>query len=156
MAFPRPDADKPNASQIKPTMVQLKRDLVAKCEAAGFDTGFAKYFWTDVVGPYRPQYEQPHVVPIQGLNNAVRWVEPYRERLMLCLDVYLGLSESDRKTLHAGVEDGVKWQGEPMTQYVDICNETMKMRSMPKGDYMRDAIERLNKRKARARRESTR
>jgi hypothetical protein len=34
------------------------------------------------------------------------------------------MDDANRKMLHAGAEDGVKWGGEPIPQYLDICNET--------------------------------
>jgi len=133
----------------KPTMAKLKRDLVERCQSAGLDTGFAKYFWEEVCSPYRHQYEQPHVASVQGQQNQVRWLEPYRDRIMQCLEIYLTMSEHDRQTLHSGVEDHVHWKGEPMHQYIDICNETAKMRDIGVDAYREQVLKSIEKFNAR-------
>lgn len=132
-----------SSGPAKPTLEQLKRDLVDRCLQAGMDTGFARYFWTEVCSPYRRQYESPHPVAVQGAQNQLRWVEPYRERLMQCLDIYLAMSNADRQILHHGVDDGVKWRGEHMPQYQDICNETIVMREIGREDYVEQTQARL-------------
>ena len=143
MTFERPD--RTTAGPAKPTMAQLKRDLVERCQSAGLDTGFAKYFWEQVCSPYREAYEQPHVAPVQGAQNQVRWVEPYRDRIMQCLETYLALSEAERHMLHAGVEDGVSWKGEPMHLYVDICNENAKAIDIGADAYREQVLKSIEK-----------
>ena len=156
MSYQKPGTEKINTGPTKPTMDNLKRELVDRCQAAGLDVGFAKYFWTDVCSPYNRRYEQPHLGPVQGVQNTTRWVEPYAARLWQSLHTYIALSDHDRQTLHAGVADGVQWRGEHMDRYLDICNETAKMKQTNRADYMRDCVKKLNQRKQLAREESSR
>lgn len=133
------------AASSKPTLDQIKRDLVDRCQQKGFDTGFAKYFWTEVCPPYNPKYEQPHMVAVQGAQNSTRWVEPYRMRIMQCLESYFAMSANDRTLLHSGVEEGVKWKGEPIAQYLDTCSETVRMREVGLDAYRKIAKEAIGK-----------
>lgn len=106
---------------------QEVRDLFA---SRGLSAESARWFVHECIPSYNRNHEAPSVVSVVGMNNSTRWVTPYRDRAMQCAMQYLSLSESDANHLHAGVEDGVRWRGEPIAQYLDIYRETMRMRQI--------------------------
>lgn len=127
------------SSQTKPTVRQLRQDVEDTFMQAGYSAGYVRFFMDEICSPYQPVFEHPHMASVQGAVNATRWVEPYRERISDCQRTYLAMSETDRNLLHAGVEDGVKWRGEPVAQYQDIWNETMRMREIGREAYIAEA-----------------
>lgn len=118
-----------SVSGEKPTMRQCRQDIEDACRAARFEPGFGAYFCDEVCAPYAQKWEQPHLVSVMG-GKSTRWEEPYRARIMQCLSIYIMLTESERSMLHAGIEDGVKWKGEPIAQFIDIVNEYGIMKQM--------------------------
>lgn len=117
---------------------QQIRDQLAQ---AGYSTETARWLIGEVIGPMGPD-EGPRLATKVG-NDGMHVVFPYRERLRFQVREYLAMSEKDRNLLHAGVEDGVKWRGEPMRQYVDIVAETLKMRDIGRDRYIAATKERI-------------
>lgn len=117
------------------------RDLFHECHHT---TEQARYFVQAICSPYDPRHEKPYRRPVAGAMNNQRWEEPYRARLMQCAAIYLRMSQQDRSMLHAGAEDGVYWRGEPVSQYVDIVDETLLMRQMGLRPYRTEAAQKLN------------
>lgn len=138
----RPDPS--NATSSAPTKEVLWHNLRDLFSSQGFDTEFARYFVREVCSPYCEKLEHPYRKPVSGSTDLQRWEEPYRERLMQCASVYIRMSDADRRMLHAGAEDGVKWRGESIRQYVDICNETMRMREIGVDKYRAEVRAKLH------------
>ena len=137
-------AEPAERSDEKPTMLQLRQEVEDNFIQAGYDAGYVRYFMDEVCSPYNARYEQPHMAPVQGKDNATRWENPYRIRILECQRLYLQMSEQDRGLLHAGVQDGVRWRGEPIGQYVDIANETEIMRQTGRQAYVAKAKRNLD------------
>ena len=137
--------DPSNTAGAKPSKEALWQDIRVMFAESGYSTEQARHFVQSVCSPYNPKFERPFRVNVHGPGkvDVQRWQEPYRERLMQCIALYLRMSESDRNMLHAGVEDGVKWRGEPIAQYVDIVNETLTMREIGLDAYKQRNAEKL-------------
>lgn len=129
MTFSRPTTTQAR-SEHKPCIDDVWQELRDLFASRGLSTDSARWFISKCIPAYNRNHEAPSVVSVVGMNNSTRWVTPYRERVMQCAMQYLSLSESDANHLHAGVEDGVRWRGEPIAQYLDIYRETMRMRQI--------------------------
>lgn len=125
-------SDTTDSAPSKEVLWNDLRNLFAEC---GYSTEHARFFVQSICSPYNPRFERPYRVAVAGNLNGQRWEEPYRSRLMQCAAIYLRMSETDRKMLHAGAEDGVHWRGEPIRQFIDIVNETMHMRQIGVAEY---------------------
>ena len=114
----------------KPSLDEVWQELRDLFASRGLSTDTARWFIRSCIPAYNRDLEAPSVVAVVGQQNSTRWVTPYRERVMQCAMQYLALSEADSEKLHAGVEDGVKWRGETIAEYLDVYRETMRMRQI--------------------------
>lgn len=63
----------------------------------------------------------------------------YQSRMQASCAAWLRMSKKDRDILTAGAGDKVYWRGEPVAQYQDIWNETMRMREIGRDAYIAEA-----------------
>jgi hypothetical protein len=83
-----------------------------------------------------------------GRENGLRWDCGYAVRLRGALLAYLGMNDIQRQSVAQCVlRDGIAYRGEPFAQYMDICEETDKMRANPKR-YIRETLDRFGRAKA--------
>jgi len=118
-------------------MDSLTRDEHAKLTAvirtmfaeAGRDETEARWFMDDLCAPLHPRWESARHLGTVA-NDKPRIEFAYAGRILDSARRYLSLSHSDRELLRAGVEDGVRWRGEPIPVFLDVVNETLQMREM--------------------------
>ena len=142
MSYQRPSMTKTEteAPGYKPSMSQVMDELRQMFAAHGLDTQAVRWFVSACIPPYNADYERPSVVSVAGDRNATRWLTPYRDRVVDCARTYLAMGKEDAAKLHAGVEDGVRWRGEPISQYLAIYRETMRMREIGVEAYRKQAV----------------
>lgn len=117
----------PAASDVPPTrgdVIKAVREMLTRKKR---DPSFATHFINEVCVHERP-FEGPRRVSLIG--GGGRYEYGYMERILNSLATYIHMSDKDRKILHGGNEDGVKWCGEPITQFIDVCNEHTLMLEM--------------------------
>lgn len=111
----------------KPTMRQVRQDVMDRCVSAGLGAEFMPVFLDHICRPFNYLAEEPQRIAVAARDGATRWSEPYRVRVMYCLGKYVGLSEKERAILKSGADEGVRWMGEDVDQYVQIWELTMQM-----------------------------
>jgi len=116
-------------AQKTPDAVPGRTEVIETCRSmlmrARRDPDFARFFVEEVCAP-ASLYERPQRMGCVG--GGTRWDFPFLARVTQSLNDYIAMSEQDRHLLHAGLEDGVAWRGEPVNVYVDVVNETEKLR----------------------------
>lgn len=148
--------DPSDTTDTEPDKTRLYEDIRDLFHDCNRTTDEARDFLRSICSPYDPRHERPYRVAMNGNLDRQRWVEPYRDRLTQCASIYLRLSEQDTQLLHAGAEDGVHWRGESITQYLDVVNETLRMREMGVPAYRQEVLKALITLEQKAKRESRR
>ena len=94
--------------------------------------------------PHKP-HEAPHKVTVQGRGNEThhRWIWVYETRVKNCLAIYLTFSYEQQKTIVAAREDKIFWRGDDFDYFMDVVNETLRMRYMGIAEYRKQCLERM-------------
>lgn len=134
-------ADKPTIEDVRQAIHDvLQRYLDAK-QQIGFPEPLPPTmaecvdWWIRTMQEPERWYERPHSVGVVGRQSASRWEYGYQIRLVQNLERFLRLSVKDRRMIVAGREDGVFWRGEPVAFFVQVVEETMRMREMGAREY---------------------
>ena len=136
------EAPKPDRASLRTELRNVMQNL-GRADLVHGGNGWIEWFTEECCsGPHQSGCE--HAYQRHGKNGST-WAWPYRERLLEAARAYCRLSESDLALLHAGIEDGVKWRGEPIATYVDVVNETEIMRNMGKPAYIERCKEKIAK-----------
>ena len=96
---------------------------------AGTALEFARY-WVALNSKPDAEREAPHEVATIA-KDGTRWICPYHNRLMATLRAFALMSPADRKIVLAGIQnEKVWWRGELVKHYLNIVNETKRMRTI--------------------------
>ena len=102
-------------------------------------------YWLTMNEPADERYESPREVPAVGKDGS-RWVCPYHQRLIATLRAFALMSELDRRIVTAGVrEEKVWWRGDPVKSYLNIIDETKRMRRVGIEAYRGDTAAEVKK-----------
>ena len=132
MSYSRPE----QAEKQRPSSPQSPEEVKAFChqlmDRAGMSHAFTEFL--KCCRPFHADTERP----VAGQFS-------YLSRMQQSAATWMRLSAKDRSILVAGADDDVRWRGEPVAQYQDIWNETMKMRDIGRDAYIAQAKTALQK-----------
>jgi len=148
---PQRRQDPSDQTNHRPDGAKLYTEVCFWFARAGLTNNDASRFIQQIAAPIDKRFERPHRASVIGGRDAQRWVEPYRDRLIHSAQVFAKLSQADRELVAACCEEGTRWRGEPVQQFVRITEETVKMRQVGVQQYSKHADSFLREQRRRER-----
>lgn len=103
------------------------------------DSEEAALWWMTRQKPANDRTERPHQIAVTG-KQAVRWINPYADRLIASLRRFVRLKPQQRQFVLAAFEDGVWYNGDSFGFFRRVYDETMKMRQVGVERYRAEAL----------------
>ena len=104
-------------------------------------TAEAAHWWVYRMQHRAEPHEAPQQVAVIGAKGSLRWMWPYRDRIIATFCKFLYEKEKFRKIIIAAREDGYFWRGDDADFFMRYIEESMKFQEIGRDEYRKHAVE---------------
>lgn len=101
----------------------------------------AAHWWTNIIE--RPnQYDAPRKIHVRDIDQSESWRWPYHENTIHLFKKFSAYPRAHQDTIIAAREDKIFWRGDEMCFFMQVIDETLKMRELGTEKYKKKAVAR--------------